>query len=95
MIKDVKKRLSGYADRILVRGSNLEIVPGSYKKIDCLGNDHFPIMLDVNINQQTLVMGGKIKTRRVNKYKRSTSKNRKHKNKSTRKNKSIRKNKRK
>ena len=95
LIKDVKKRLSGYADRILVRGSNLEIVPGSYKKIDCLGNDHFPIMLDVSINQQALVMGGKIKTRRVNKYKRTTSKNRKHKNKSIRKNKSTRKNKRK
>ena len=87
LVKDVKKRLAGYADRILVRGSNLEIVPGSYKKIDCLGNDHFPIMLDVSINQQLPVMGGKIKTRRVNKYKRTKTKNRKHKNKSIRKNK--------
>jgi len=87
LIKDSKKRLAGYADRILVRGSNLEIVTGSYKKIDCLGNDHFPIMLEVSINQQLPVMGGKIKTRRANKYKRTKKQNKKHKNRSMHKNK--------
>ena len=47
--KKEKKRLAGYADRILVKGENLEIIEESYKMIHCLGNDHFPLMLDVKI----------------------------------------------
>ena len=93
LVKNHKYRLPGYADRILVRGPNLTIVPGSYKKIDCTGNDHFPIMLSIKLNNMRTweeYVGGKINSIRVNRYK-STNKNRKHKNKSIRK-KSIRKN---
>jgi hypothetical protein len=47
--KNQDKRLVGYADRILVKGKNLNIIPDSYKLMECLGNDHFPLMLDVEI----------------------------------------------
>lgn len=47
LVKDGKRRLAGYADRILVKGEDLRIIPNSYKRIDCLGNDHFPIVVEV------------------------------------------------
>ena len=47
--KNEDRRLVGYADRILVKGVNLNIIPDSYKLMECLGNDHFPLMLDVEI----------------------------------------------
>lgn len=47
--KGDKKRLVGYADRILVKGANLNILSDSYKLGECLGNDHLPVMVDVEL----------------------------------------------
>lgn len=73
LVKKNKRRLAGYADRILVKGAELSIVPGSYGKINCLGNDHFPIVLEVNIMG---VMGGKKRVTRKYRNKKNKSKRR-------------------
>jgi len=43
------RRLAGYADRIFVKGNALEIVKGTYTKGRCLGNDHFPVQVEIEI----------------------------------------------
>jgi endonuclease/exonuclease/phosphatase family metal-dependent hydrolase len=48
--KGSKRRLVGYADRILVKG-NLDLMEGTYKKGHCLGNDHFPVLLEVGFGK--------------------------------------------
>ena len=75
--KSGKNRLAGYADRILVKGNNLDIVKGSYKKLSCLGNDHFPLILDVNM--VTNMPGGKTKKKKT--HKKKTHKKKTHKKK--------------
>ena len=34
---------------MLVRGSKLEVVKGSYTMLEYLGNDHFPVTLEVDV----------------------------------------------
>lgn len=64
LIKEGQGRLAGYADRILVKGEDLQIVKGSYKLGDCSGNDHFPVMLDVELTHFVNNYGGKTKRRK-------------------------------
>ena len=41
--------MAGYADRILVKGENLLISTDTYDRVECTGNDHFPVILEVQI----------------------------------------------
>lgn len=63
--KNGKGRLSGYADRILVKGDQLEITKNTYTRLNCLGNDHFPILLEVTMKPSFL--GGKKKMKKKTK----------------------------
>lgn len=89
-----KQRLSGYADRILVKGADLTRQDKTYKMLDCKGNDHFPVLLDVTMPQKVSskfvgrFAGGKRKTRRK-KRKSKKTKSRKNHRKSTRRIKKI------
>ena len=88
-----KQRLSGYADRILVKDGDLRIQNETYKMLDCKGNDHFPVMLDVTMPKIIspkfgsryihAAAGGKRNTRRK-KRKSKKNKSRKNRRKSTR-----------
>lgn len=90
-----KQRLSGYADRILVKEGDLRIQNETYKMLDCKGNDHFPVMLDVTMPKiislkfgsryihAAAAAGGKRNTRRK-KRKSKKNKSRKNRRKSTR-----------
>ena len=61
--KDRKHRLAGYADRILVKG--VRIVENSYKLCNCKGNDHYPVMLDI----EAMPMNGGTRKKRNRKTK--------------------------
>ena len=75
--KDGKNRLAGYADRIIYRGTQLDSSVGSYKKLDCEGNDHFPLMLELKYDPYAIVVGGR-KRRHTVKKRRHTVKKRRH-----------------
>lgn len=47
----LKKRLPGYADRVIIRG-DLRIVSGTYRLLKFQGNDHLPVAVDVQISRE-------------------------------------------
>ena len=48
------KRLPGYADRVLIRGEYLSIVENTYRLLhDVKGNDHLPVVVDVQMKSSS------------------------------------------
>lgn len=60
--------MAGYADRILVKGENLSILSNTYDRVECTGNDHFPVILEVQIKDIIGERGGR-KTKKTKKSK--------------------------